>query len=445
MSLSRASQFRGQVQERSPAGQHVPALDGVRGTAILLVLLFHFPAPVAWLRPFTSAGWCGVDLFFVLSGYLITGILYASAPKPHYFRNFYIRRCLRIFPLYYAFMILVLLVLPRFVNPYFLGLETLNGRIAPFLLYYSNYATVLVDWAPVSIGAFWSLAVEEHFYLFWPMFIKVTPRNRLLVWCTVIASLALLSRLAITGLHLTWLATYYLTTSRVDSLVVGAMTAILVRQHPEWPKRWLKPIGISALVVLCVIAVWRRGLIFNDWPMRTFGFSLLALLSASVVWVAGTGHGRLSRVFSNPVLVTLGKYSYCLYIVHMIVLTVFERWLGPRLFPALGWRANSPLPLFAAALAASFAIAWLSWRFYESPFLSLKSRLTHVRRAGTGRESISRNPREATDSPVPVPAHPAAGDRGPAAGAVVPASARASDLAAARDSQRDTPTARARA
>jgi peptidoglycan/LPS O-acetylase OafA/YrhL len=356
-----------------PAPKHVPALDGVRGAAILLVLFFHFPAPVAWLRPFTLAGWCGVDLFFVLSGYLITGVLLSSTTKTHYFRNFYSRRCLRIFPMYYGFMILVLLILPRFVNPYWLGLETLNGRIAPYLLYYANYANVILGVAPASIGAFWSLAVEEHFYLFWPMFIKRTPRKRLLGWCASIALLALLSRVAITGFKLPWIAAYFLTTSRVDSLVVGAMTAILVQQRPEWAKRVMKPLGITALIFLLAIAVWRRGLIYSDWPVRTVGYSLLALLFASLVWYAGAAGGRMSRFFSNPLLITFGKYSYCLYVIHMMVLTVCERWLGPHLFPALGWNADSPLPIFGASLAASFGMAWLSWRFFESPFLSLKS------------------------------------------------------------------------
>jgi peptidoglycan/LPS O-acetylase OafA/YrhL len=355
---------------------HVRALDGVRGAAILLVLFFHFPAPFAWLRPLTTMGWAGVDLFFVLSGYLITGILYSSTTKAHYFRNFYIRRCLRIFPLYYGFLVLTLLILPRFVNPYWLGLDNLNGGVLPFFLYYSNYTNVFSGWVPISLGAFWSLAVEEHFYLFWPMFIKVTPKNSLLVWCAIIALLAFLSRLAITGFKVTWLAAYFLTSSRVDSLVVGAMTAIITRQHFDWSKRWMKPIGGTVLVVLLAIAVWRHGLQFNDWPMRTFGYSLLALLFASLVWLAAATRGRTSRFFSNPVLVTFGKYSYCLYVFHMLVLMVCERWLGPRLFPLLGWSADSPLPLFTITMAASFAIAYLSWRFYESPFLSLKDRFS---------------------------------------------------------------------
>jgi peptidoglycan/LPS O-acetylase OafA/YrhL len=353
---------------------HVTALDGVRGIAILLVLFFHFPAPFAWLRPLKAIGWCGVDLFFVLSGYLITGILYSSANKAHYYRNFYVRRILRIFPLYYGFMVMTLLILPRFVNPYWLGLETLDGRVMNYFLYYSNYANVFVGWAPVSLGAFWSLAIEEHFYLFWPMFIKITPKNKLLVWCAVFALLSLLSRLVIAVSHVTWLADYYLTTSRADSLIVGAMTAILVRQYPDWGQRWMMTIGGTTLIVLSAVAVWRRGMTFVDWPMRTFGYSLLALLFASVVWLAGNTRGRTSRLLENPILVTFGKYSYSLYVFHMLVLTVCERWLGPRLFPVVGWNGNAPLPLFVVSMTVVFALAYLSWRFYESPLLSLKAR-----------------------------------------------------------------------
>ena len=355
-------------------GRHVAALDGVRGVAILSVLFFHLPPPFAFLRPLSGYGWCGVDLFFVLSGYLITGILYSSTNKAQYFRNFYARRSLRIFPLYYGFMVLALIVLPKFINPYWLGEEGFNGRVMPFFLYYTNYADVFGTMAPAALGAFWSLAVEEHFYLFWPTFIKLTPKNKLLFWCATIALLALMSRLAITAFKGPWLATYFLTTSRLDSLVMGALVAILVQRHPDWLVRWAVRIGGVAAVILVAIAFWRHGLTYSDWPMRTFGYSLLALLFASVVWLAGNTRNRLSGFLANPILVMFGKYSYCLYVCHMLVLAVCQRWLGPKVFPVLGWSGDAPLPTFMVTLAGSLAVAYLSWHFFEQPFLSLKTR-----------------------------------------------------------------------
>jgi peptidoglycan/LPS O-acetylase OafA/YrhL len=274
---------------------------------------------------------------------------------------------------YYGFMVLVLIVLPRFINPYWLAVETPNGGVVPFFLYYTNYAEVFIGWAPASLGVLWSLAIEEHFYLFWPTFIKLTPKNKLLYWCVLVALVALMSRLAIQVFKVTWLAAY-LTTSRLDSLVMGAIIAILVRRHPDWPKRWAVRVGGAMAIILLAIAVWRHGLIFNDWPMRTFGYSLLAVLFASVVWLAGNTTGLLSRVLAHPILVMFGNYSYCIYVCHMLVLRVCERGLGPRFFPALGWSGDAPLPLFVISLAGSLAVASLSWHFYERPFLSLKVR-----------------------------------------------------------------------
>lgn len=364
------------LKPSADARGHLPALDGLRGIAILSVLLFHFPAPFAFLRPVLDFGWCGVDLFFVLSGYLITGILYASADKPHYFRNFYARRSLRIFPLYYGFIVVVGVLLPKLVDPYSVGLEKLHGNVLPFFLYYSNYANVFSGWPTPSFGALWSLAVEEHFYLFWPALVKFVPKNRLVFWSGIVALFAVANRFAITGLKISWLAAYYLTTSRLDSLAVGAIVAVLARRHPDWLKRWAVPVGGAAALVLVVIAVWRHGLIFNDWPVRSIGYSLLAVLFGSVVWLSAKSKGRLARILSTPILVAFGKYSYCLYICHLLVLMVCERWLGPHVFPALGMQADAPLPLFVAALAGSFAVAALSWRFYESPILALKARFS---------------------------------------------------------------------
>jgi peptidoglycan/LPS O-acetylase OafA/YrhL len=359
--------------------RHVPALDGLRGTAILLVLLFHFPAPTSFLVPVTRYGWCGVDLFFVLSGYLITSILYTTRNKTRYFRNFYIRRSLRIFPLYYGFLIIALFVLPRLADPHLLGVEPLSGGVWALLLYYSDFAAAFIGWPPQSVGAFWSLSVEEHFYFFWPLLIKRVSKGRLLFWAGMIALLSLMIRLAIAAFKFTWLAAYYVTPSRLDGLAVGAMLAILMEQHPERLKLWMPRIGSAAAAVLAAIAIWRHGFLFDDWPMRTFGYSLLAVFFATAVWKAATTQGRLSRFLSNPVLVKFGTYSYCIYVCHLFVLSVCQRWLAPQFFHKFGLHPDAPLPLFLVALGGTWIIAELSWRFYESPLLALKNRFGGAR------------------------------------------------------------------
>jgi peptidoglycan/LPS O-acetylase OafA/YrhL len=358
--------------------QRITALDGIRGIAIVLVLLFHFPQ-FAWMRPISGLGWCGVDLFFVLSGYLITGILYSTKNKPHYFRNFYVRRSLRIFPLYYGFLLLVIVALPNFVDGKWLGLETLPGRKAEFFLYYANFAVIFKGWPPHALGAFWSLAVEEHFYLFWPLLVRFSPNEKLLRRCGAVVVLAICGRLALAFFKAPWTAEYYLTTSRMDSLALGGFTAILLRQHPGWPgRRGVIGLAGGAVAILAGVALWRGSLGFDDWPMRTLGYTVLAVLFACLVGYVGTTDGRLGRFVSNPILVSFGRYSYGIYIFHVLVLTICERSLGPWLFPKLGLPVESPLRLFVLSMGLVFTIAYLSWHFYEKHFLALKERFVSI-------------------------------------------------------------------
>ena len=164
---------------------HLPALDGVRGLAVLGVLLLHFignmqpqDALERALVTVTKYGSYGVELFFVLSGFLITGILYDARNKPHYFRNFYMRRLLRIFPLYYGVLALVFLVAP--LIPLLQGptLDYLVERQAWAWLYAVNiYIAKHGDWSLSYLDHFWSLAIEEHFYLFWPLVVFLLARR----------------------------------------------------------------------------------------------------------------------------------------------------------------------------------------------------------------------------------------------------------------------------
>src|SRR3954464_13470573 len=174
--------------------KNIPALDGLRGLAIILVLLFHFTpegggsTPIGHMMRWVSQlGWCGVDLFFVLSGFLITGILFDARGSANYFKNFYMRRVLRIFPLYYGVLIVVFLVVPIFKtmtaqdlqlmqNQHWLWLYAAN--IPPAI---SNEWTLMNQW--VRLSHFWSLAIEEHFYLLWPAVVYFFSRKTVMKIC----------------------------------------------------------------------------------------------------------------------------------------------------------------------------------------------------------------------------------------------------------------------
>lgn len=384
----------------------VPALDGVRGIAILLVMAHHFAQHLLPRHPIdqvvlsvTRAGWIGVDLFFVLSGFLITGILYDTRQARNYFRSFYARRILRIFPLYYA-ALAVMFVLPRLV-----GIDVLdhtNSHWPWYWLYVSNVLTATDGWNSRFVAHFWSLAIEEQFYLVWPLLVFLLPRRWLLGLCGGMIVVAAVMRGLLYDAGAGTTANFTFTLTRADALAMGAGVALLMRS-PRGPAylRRLAPWVCGFALPAAVIALWSSGGVAWDmWgpPGQVGGYTIIALASAAVVaWsVTSPGQAPLNRFFGSRSLGFLGKYSYAMYVIHMPVDTAL-RFLDLhvlRIGGTLGIVTPALVVTSILAGAITVGLALVSWHLVESPFLRLKRHFHPV---------FAPTPGQARPSPAPLP------------------------------------------
>ncbi|HUI82065.1 MAG TPA: acyltransferase [Bryobacteraceae bacterium] len=362
---------------RHTAGPRVAELDGLRGIAILLVLVFHYApktGPLRYLGDVFGLGWTGVDLFFVLSGFLITGILLDSVGRPHYYRNFIVRRSLRIFPLYYACLVLycVLSFVPDPIRwKDFLGV----GDGWWYVGYLGNIQVFLKNaWPGAAIlTPLWSLQVEEQFYLTFPLLVWATKRTTLarILVASVIGALVIRIALVVAAPK-NLMGTYALMPCRMDALAMGGLVAIAARERPEWLKaRWIGwATAVSAATFLLICGFVNS----SPWSslMRTVGYTAIDLAFTGVlVMLLCWRQRQLLGLCRVRFLMWVGTISYGLYLLHMPAANISHRWIAPLL--GIGQSSSTE---FFVMMALAMAMAWISWTIFESPILRLKELFT---------------------------------------------------------------------
>lgn len=386
---------------RNHKHHHIDALDGVRGLAVLMVLCYHAGGGAQSTNPIlhligivNKLGWTGVTLFFVLSGFLITGILWDTREDPRHLRNFYARRSLRIFPLYYAALLLTLL-----------GALQLHVFLAwardlwVYLLYMQNIPPFDLHPAPLpsmlQVGHFWSLAVEEQFYLLWPfLLLRMKSLRTAEYLCLGVFIASTLCKIPY-GL----LSTYPTPASdalwaNAGSLAIGGYLAISYRREG-----WARIQTVAPYILLISFCAYFMER-FSSASNRVHTITDLPILSvfwASLIVIA-LRPGIVQRAFQIKALRWTGKISYGIYVYHVLLQVYFEQFTV-WLHPGWGYQAHHGVR-FVVTVVFTFAISWLSFRYFESPISQLKRRF----RSGSADISSNHDPTEVLPAESILPA-----------------------------------------
>lgn len=367
------------MKESAPLREQV--LDGTRGMAIVLVLIWHCffltPNSIAaeLYNRFAGLGWLGVDLFFVLSGFLITRILIAERQRPDYYSRFYLRRVLRIFPAYYFTLMMVYLLVPLIYPP--IRDAQVLYQWPWFLLHAQNWGMATqhaaYDWP--GIHHFWSLAIEEQFYLVWPLLVAMTPPERLRRVCIVLIIGSIATKLVLVGARASWSAVYVTTTARLEGLAYGAFIAALTPATVLFWRRWITCLGGLGLAGLALVAAAGASMTSKltlIWAIpcasALFGWLLFAIRE-------GTLPRFLAGFLQSRILVWFGRYSYGLYLCHYVIYWCLRPYVPAWLGDSTETPDNaSVLLLGVMTLTLSILYARIMYAMIEAPALRLRDR-----------------------------------------------------------------------
>jgi peptidoglycan/LPS O-acetylase OafA/YrhL len=350
-------------------------LDGLRGIAIILVVLYH---NFSFFEYFNH-GWIGVDLFFVLSGFLITNILLNSLHTEHYFRNFYTRRVLRIFPLYYLSLLLFLVLLPM-IPAFPLDMSYYQEHQGWFWTFLQNWTLLFNNSNSVALNHYWSLAIEEQYYLVWPLVLLLLKKpKRILILCIILIAALIGIRLFllynIGGLNIAFDRIFLFT--RFDGILFGSMLAVLYHINSKLIRKYFT-VFIVLLTIANYLFYWflknQGDPRFPVWGVA--GYTTFSALFALLVYEAVMGDNRFIKyILTLRVLRFLGKYSYGFYIFHwpvsLLTNDYFKKILN-GIFEAGSYAQEIIASLLSTLIG--LAIAVLSYHLFEKHFLKLKNR-----------------------------------------------------------------------
>lgn len=356
--------------ESEPFRGRIPQLDGLRAIAISLVLCHHFWPTKGVLAPFAKIaqlGWIGVDLFFVISGFLICGILLDTRGSHSYFRNFLARRALRIFPLYYVFLTAMAIGIPILQHSHEFLAQ--SGSMWWYYLYSGNIREAITGHEPAYVLApLWSLSIEEQFYISFPLIVWLLGSRRLWKFLCVLLIAAPISRLLAFFLWPDNARIQYLATPcRMDAIALGCIIATGFRLGTINLSKRTSAVLAGGAIALVALVFFLGGLDRLQPFCRIAGYSVTALGFSAVVTWAVIARPRWLAV--GP-LINLGQISYGLYLLQRPAEVILGKLLS-RTHLNLG-----PSTLFAAKIAFAIFLAMASWNLFEKHVLRLKERFS---------------------------------------------------------------------
>ncbi len=355
---------------RQPGRPHYPALDGLRGVAILFIVIYH---NFGFINKYFFFGWLAVDLFFVMSGFLITDILLNAVGNKYFLRNFYYRRILRIFPLYYLSLVLFLIVLPKL--PIESGIKYYTDNQVWIWTYLQNWLYIFNP--PVhtnTLNHLWSLAVEEQFYLLWPLAILLIRKPKyLLVFISLLLVATLGLRLWIWMHHIAGFAYYNLYTfTRIDGICIGCIVALMLKIDANFLKKYTSGIVLFFAVMNFAFFFVNRLYQFTFPYLALAGYTTFAMMLGLLVNQAVNKETKLINfLFNIPLLKFFGRISYGFYMFHWPVYLLLSPYLSSWVkgFTS-GWLTEFVVSVMGTL--AAIALSWFSFNYFEKYFLKMK-------------------------------------------------------------------------